>query len=318
MSRKPRGVKTVLHDCMNVKKSEDVLIVTDYDRLEISNLFLREIQEIGAKATLVISKPSKFHGGEPNKMVSRSLQNVDVGLLITTKSITHTDAVRDALAKGKVRIASMPGITKSMLSEGGLAANYKEVEKITKEFSTYLKDVKRVKVTTELGTNLEMDISGRKIFLDTGLYHNPGDMGNLPAGEVFVAPIEGTTKGVLIVDGTMLKKLTQPIQMEIKNGKVISIKGGKEAEDLKGIISEADKNATNIAEFGIGTNPKARLIGNMLEDEKVLGTIHIAIGDNKSMGGSIYSNTHIDGIVKKPNVEMDGKRIIKKGILLEN
>jgi aminopeptidase len=106
------------------------------------------------------------------------------------------------------------------------------------------------------------------------------------------------------------------LQIEVKDGYATKITGGAIASKLNKMLDEVGKDARNIAEFGIGTNPSAKLSGVLLEDEKVMGTIHIALGNNKSMGGSVNVPIHLDGVVKKPTVYLDGKLLMKDGKLL--
>ena len=110
--------------------------------------------------------------------------------------------------------------------------------------------------------------------------------------------------------------LDGPIRMEVSNGKVVSIEGGESAQQLRRLVDAADEHATNIAEFAVGTNPNARLVGNMAEDKKLEGSVHIAIGDNHVLGGAIKSTIHLDGMLLNPTVELDGKRVIDEGRLL--
>ena len=107
-----------------------------------------------------------------------------------------------------------------------------------------------------------------------------------------------------------------PIKITVEKGYATKITGGTEARKLVKMLSKFGKKGRNIAELGIGTNDKVKLSGNLLEDEKVLGTVHIALGNNKSMGGNISVPIHVDGVIKKPTVYFDGKIIMKNGKLL--
>ena len=121
-----------------------------------------------------------------------------------------------------------------------------------------------------------------------------------------------------MVDGSLgaLGLVTEPISLIIKEGSIKKIIGGKEAEQLRKILKRCGKNARNLAELGIGTNPKAMITGTSIEDEKVLGTVHIAIGDAELEGGSYHQKCHIDAILKKPTLDIDGHLILKNGELL--
>lgn len=201
----------------------------------------------------------------------------------------------------------------------GLNADYKKIAALTLKLKKVFEKTRTVRVTSPAGTDITMDISGRTAYASKGLFHKKGESGNLPTGETFVAPLEGTSQGVVVVDGSMAglgMMKNANIRIKVENGYATEIKGGPEAKKLIKLLDAHGKDARNVAEFGIGTNDKAKLSGILLEDEKVMGTIHIAFGDNKSMGGSVRVASHLDGLVKKPTVYFDGKIIMKDGKLL--
>jgi len=173
-------------------------------------------------------------------------------------------------------------------------------------------------VTTALGTDITMSLEGRQCHEDHGIVRNPGEFTNLPAGEAYLAPVEGTARGRIVVDGSAagVGIVKQPITLIVEAGYATEITGGAEADKLKEITAEFGKDGRNIAELGIGTNDKAILTGLVLEDEKVMGTVHIAIGDNASMGGKVSVPSHLDLVIKAPTLLLDGREIIKDGKLL--
>jgi leucyl aminopeptidase (aminopeptidase T) len=309
-----KGARTAVETCMNVKPEETVLVVTDTERMKIAEAFAYASASLGAKTVISIMKPMKQHREEPPKPIREAMKASDVVLIPTTKSLSHTDARREATKQG-ARIASMPEITEGMMSIGGLTADYKDIANRTMKIARILEKGKNVEITTPSGTKLTMNIEGRTPEQDTGLFHKPGNWGNLPAGEACLAPVEGTTQGTLVID-TMGKIVKQPLIITVKNGRVQRFQG-PDAIQLEALLKSADKNAYNIAELGIGTNPNARLTGVVLEDEKVLGTVHIALGDNTSyVGGHTKSKIHEDGILLQPKVKIDGRLIMKNGKLL--
>jgi leucyl aminopeptidase (aminopeptidase T) len=262
-------------------------------------------------------KAREINGEEPPKNVAELMKKFDVVLCPTTKSLTHTDARREASALG-VRIATFPGITEDVLVRG-LNADYKKIASLTLKLKKIMEKTKIVRVTAPNGTDISMDISNQKIIPSKGLFHKKGESGNLPTGEAFCAPIEGSAEGVFVVDGSMagigvLENST--ITIEVKKGMAVKISGGKEAKKLEAMLDKVGKKARNIAELGIGTNDKAKLSGLILEDEKVKGTVHIALGNNITMGGSVNVPIHLDGVIKKPTLYFDGKEVMKNGKLL--
>jgi aminopeptidase len=308
-----------IQQCMAVKKNEKILVVTDEIKREIGySLYMNAIR-LGYKALLVEMKSGKIHGEEPSDEVAHLMQQFDVVLIPTAKSLTHTDARRNASKKG-ARIATFPGITKEVMIRG-LNADYKKIDKLSTKLAVILREGNEIRVTAPSGTDISFKIEGRKAIASKGLYHKNGESGNLPTGETFVAPVEGTSNGVFVVDGSMaglgLIKDSK-IRVEVKNGYATKITGGTAAKKLKKMLDSVGREARNIAEFGIGTNDSAKLNGVLLEDEKVLGTVHIALGNNISMGGSVNVPIHLDGVIKQPSVYLDGKEIMKIGRLLVN
>jgi len=306
-----------IRDCMGAKKNEKILIITDELKREIGLSLYENAIRLGYFSILVEMKSGKINGEEPSPEVAELMQKFDVVFCPTAKSLTHTDARRAASAKG-VRIATFPGITKDVMIRG-MNADYKAISKRTIKLQKILEKGKNVRVTAPAGTDISFEITGRKVIPSKGLFHAKGESGNLPTGETFLAPIEGTSNGVFVVDGSMaglgLIKNTK-IKIEVENGYATKITGGTAAKKLELMLDKVGKEARNIAEFGIGTNDSAKLSGILLEDEKVMGTIHIAVGNNVSMGGSVNVPIHLDGIVKKPTVWMDGKLLMKDGKLL--
>jgi leucyl aminopeptidase (aminopeptidase T) len=230
--------------------------------------------------------------------------------------LTHTAARREACAHG-ARIATLPGITEEMMIRT-LAADYKTIATRSQSLAVELERGSEVHVTNPAGTDIRLMRGDRKPKPDTGFYHQPGDFGNLPAGETFFAPIEGTAQGTIVFEGAMagVGKLKKPIRIVVKDGLAVEITGGTEAQQLNDLIAPLGEAARNIAELGIGTNDRAQITGVILEDEKVMGTVHIALGDNMSMGGAVSVPSHLDGLILMPTVYVDGRMIMHAGKLL--
>ncbi|MCI0658523.1 MAG: aminopeptidase, partial [Acidobacteria bacterium] len=176
---------------------------------------------------------------------------------------------------------------------------------------------KVARVVTPAGTDITLSIEGRQAIADTGLLTGRGAFGNLPAGEAFLAPVEGASEGVIVVDGSVGDSgpLTEPVTLVVKKGYVTEVRGSK-AEQLKRLLDPHGRDAYSIAELGVGTNDKARIIGNVLEDEKVLGTVHIAVGNNAFMGGTVNVPSHHDAVLRSPDLIIDGVTIMRAGELL--
>ncbi|MFN3270373.1 MAG: aminopeptidase, partial [Candidatus Kapaibacteriota bacterium] len=196
----------------------------------------------------------------------------------------------------------------------GLNISESEIEKVAKK----LQNVSTIRVTTELGTDITLPIKNRTIIKSTGILRNIGEYGNLPSGEVYLAPWEKQSNGVIVFDGSIagIGILKHPVKVVVEDGYGVDFEGDEEAKQLYDMLKSIGHEAFAIGEFGIGTNYKAKITGIILEDEKVLGTVHIAFGNNLTMGGKIKAKGHIDGIITKPNVYFDDKLIMKEGKLL--
>ncbi len=261
-------------------------------------------------------KSRQMNGEEPPQQIADLMKMFDVIVCPTAKSLTHTNARREAVKMG-ARVATMPGISKSTMIRC-LAADANKVVELTNSVKNAIENAKVIRVIAKNGTDIEMNIEGRKILPSTGVLRNKGESGNLPSGEVYMAPVEGSANGVIVFDGSMagIGILKNPIKVVVKNGYAEKVIGKSEAKKFQKMLDKVGKDARAIAEFGIGTNYKAKIIGQILEDEKVLGTIHIAFGNNVSMGGKINVPIHLDGLVKKPTVLIDDVVIMESGDLL--
>jgi len=317
LSKLDKACRIAITDCMATKKKDKVLIITDELTNEIGKALYFNALNLGHESIYVEMKSWETHGQEPPKYVSELMKEFDVVLLPTKKSLTHTNARRAASTLG-VRVATFPGITTDVMIRG-LSADYKKIAALTLKMKKIFDKTDNVKITAPNGTEISLKIGGRTAIASKGLFHKKGEGGNLPTGETFAAPIEGSANGIFIVDGSMsgigvIGK--QPIKIVVENGFATKITGGAQAKKLIKMLDAHGKMARNIAEIGIGANDKAKLNGNLLEDEKVLGTVHLALGNNITMGGSVNVPIHLDGVITKPTVHFDGKIIMENGKLL--
>ncbi len=295
----------VIRECLGHRSGETLLVITDNELYGLASIFYETAIEHEIDAVIQCMQTRHMHGAEPPPAVAEAMRSADIALLITRYSLSHTEARRAATARG-VRIASMPGVDGSRLG-ALLDIDYEEMADRAQRIARYLRAGAKVRVRAENGTDLTFKVPDRPPMFDLGLFRAKGDFGNLPAGEVFLAPEETTAQGVLVVDGSMagIGRLEKPIRFEIKDGYAVSV----ESPELKRILDRYGPEAYNVAEFGVGLNPAARLVGNILEDEKVNRTIHVAFGNNKSMGGTIGVAVHLDGVVLRPEVFVDEEPI---------
>jgi len=307
-----------VRDCMGLKRSEKVLIVTDEPLRGIGYAIWQAVRDLSNEVLLVEMLPRASNGAEPPDEVAGLMKTVDVVLAPTSKSLTHTDARRAASALG-VRIATLPGVTEEIMVRC-MNADYHRIAERTFRLCELLDRTETIRVQAPRGTDIILPKQGRKAHASTGLFHDKGQWGNLPTGEAYLAPVEGASNGTVVVDGSMamIGVVAEPIRIVVRNGFATEITGGHEAKRLVELLAPHGPDARTVAEFGIGTNDRAILSGLILEDEKVMGTIHIAFGDNKSMGGSVRVASHLDGLITQPTVWFDDRLIMKNGSFVVN
>jgi aminopeptidase len=228
---------------------------------------------------------------------------VHVVIALSNYSTSHT-RFRDLLTGVcGCRYASMPLFDASML-EGAMRIDWRLLERRTKRIARVVNRAASIEVNTLNGTSLSFSKTGRKAMADTGILTRPGAFGNLPAGEVCLAPLEGTAHGRLVLEWAPTRELVSPVTLTVERGAVVKIEGKEPYKEiLQRKCGERLENG-NIAEFGIGTNERAQRPDNILESEKILGTIHIALGDNSSFGGKVMTPFHQDFVFFKPTVKL--------------
>jgi leucyl aminopeptidase (aminopeptidase T) len=309
-----RALDAVIVDCLDVKSGENVLVVTDPARFDIGRALADRARAAGAEVVLAEMNERASNGSEPAPAVAAAMLSSDVVIGPTTKSFSHTDARKKANENG-ARVATMPGITEDMLVRT-MSADFSEVRRRSRALAAVLTEGSQVHIAGPSGTDLTMSIEGRHGIADDGDLRAPGAFGNLPAGEGFIAPVEGSANGTIAFDGSIwpLGRLTEPLVIEIENGYAQRFVGNA-SDEFRAAIEPYGRDAFAVAELGIGTNEAATLTGNVLEDEKIMGTIHVAFGDNHSFGGTTRVASHQDGIVLEATVEIDGKVVMSQGSL---
>lgn len=313
MSNLKEAAEIIVKDCMAVADDETIMVITDKPLRKIGQTIFTAAKEVANEAILTEITPRANHGAEPPATIANLMQQVDVVVMPTSKSLSHTNA-RKAANDAGVRAATLPAITEETMVRT-LTADYGAIKERSKKVAEVLDEGKKAHLITEAGTDLKMSLEERSGHPDTGIYHQPGDFGNLPAGEAYIAPLEETAEGKVVIDGAMsgLGVLDKPVTLIVEGGYVVDIQGGKEAAELTELVDQYGKQARNIAELGIGTNDQAILTGKVLEDEKVMSTAHVAIGDNSAFGGKIEVESHLDGIINQPTLKVDDRVIMKEG-----
>ncbi len=318
---KTRIAEIILDTCLAIQPHEKVLVITDAQRYEIGEFLFRHAQT-RSEAVLLQIPVTRFDGDQLSSFTAEIARHADVIIAPTTMSASHTKAMVEARLHG-ARVATLPGITADIF-ERALDVDYDAMSAFTTKLKERFAGVQHVRVTTEKGTDVTFSITGRTIHVLDGLCRTAGSFVNLPDGEMMVAPVETSMNGRIVIDLSMSPDQPtdygmigllngETIDLEIRDGRITRYGGGSKAAVLERVITAAGDNADCIAEFAIGTNPAARIIGNILEDEKVMNTIHFAFGSNVSIGGTNQSTVHLDGVIGKPTVWADGEEVMRDG-----
>ena len=305
------AAERICQEIVGVKKKDKILVVTDAPKLTVGKTFSLVCRGIGAETVLAVMPLLKQHGNEPPMTIAAAMAAADVVFTVTTYAITHTKARRNAHAAG-VRVVILRGVDEEMMIKGAMCIDPKKIRKITSKVAVALKGSSTIRVTTPSGTDVTFSVKGRRFFTLDGYFQEDMGFAALPGGECPTSPLEETAFGTIVVDYSMdgLGRLKQPLILQVEAGRVSSIEGTPEERSIILDIFKKDPNARNLAEFSIGTNPGARLIGNLAEDKKALGTVHFALGDNKSLGGAVNASVHLDALVLNPTVIADERRVI--------
>ena len=315
----PRWAVNIIHTCMGLLNGEKVLIVVDEPLSHARDALIAEAikTEPAELWSYTFPNASRPFNEYPSSLLTLFTQ-VDVIVLLLAsmdapKELPAWSAGKAIAINSKARAGWGAFIDQSILDRE-MSADYDQIAGFTLSLAERLHGSSGARITTALGTDLHLSLVGREWRVDTGKLRGQGVFGNLPAGEIYIAPNEDSAEGVLVIDKSFPGLLlSEPVKLFFEKGKVTHIEGGAGREYLENAITRHGDTARVIAELGIGTNPMARLQGNIITDEKVLGTIHVAIGRNDFIGGRNIASTHIDGVVSQPTLEIDGKILIDNG-----
>ncbi|HET7051288.1 MAG TPA: aminopeptidase [Solirubrobacteraceae bacterium] len=303
------AVSTVVHRCLGVKAGEDVLVIVDAATRAIGEALREEASEASADAVLAVMDERATDGTEPPRTLAAALADCDVYIAPTSRSLSHTTARKRATDAG-ARGATMPGVTGDMLARV-MAVDFDTMAARSKAVAALLERGSTARVTCARGSDLTLDISGRPGFSDDGDLTAPGAFGNLPCGEGFISPIGG--EGQIVASSLAPLGLSkEPAILTVENGRITAATRGLGPEYLSRLVAHGDAG-TNLAELGVGTNDAAQLTGDVLEDEKILGTVHVAFGASAGIGGTVSVPIHLDVVVTEASLEIDGQQVLDAG-----
>ncbi|MCW8824500.1 MAG: aminopeptidase [Ignavibacteriaceae bacterium] len=299
-----------LVEVYEVSAKDKLLILTDVHSKTIANAFRDAGAKIGCEEeTYEIDenkRPLKEPPEEPLKMLPG--KNVVLNIL---KAFPEEIAFRIKwifkVEEGRHRrLGHMPGITEDMMLRS-VDVDYTKMKSAANSLIDAMSNVDKIHITTDEGTDLILGVKERPFTGDVGVQQSLEC--NLPCGEVFCAPLETEANGVVVFNASIgdIGLLKTSLKVHLANGRITKFES--EDKELVKRISELqniDEDAMVIGELGIGVNPGAVITGNMLEDEKTLGTAHLAFGNNEDFpgGGKNKSKIHRDYLFYRPTIKV--------------
>jgi leucyl aminopeptidase (aminopeptidase T) len=325
ISRIFRTARTIAESAINVKPGESVLLVTDY---EVSPLIYFAIAgavtAVGGVPAITVMDPLTVPGSEPPAAVAAAMLTADKVVNLCSRSISHSRAAHEVWLQRRRPFVIMPNLTEDMLLHGAATADYARVREITLTLVEELNAGTIIRVTSEAGTDITFDTTGRPFTPYYGILEPPHTVTVFPGGECGTCPVEDSGNGVVVVDSYIMEvgRLDQPVVWIVRNGRVVDIQGGREAQTLKRILeTRGDEFSYNIGELAVGTNYAARRIGSALEDKEVYGDVHIAVGTGDASHLYDYrpryqSTLHLDGVLRQPTVTVNDRVVVERGLIL--
>jgi aminopeptidase len=320
------AARNALECVLEASDGESIVIFCDDERMNVGKAFANGALKLGLQTRLVQLKTNadvlrKEIPPQLLEILTKQKSDIYINLLRGTREETpfRIKLIRMETKGLKTRLGHCPGVTLDMLTEGALALTieeHRQMQGFAKNLIKKLSQAVKVQVTNPAGTHVSLSVEGRPFFTDTIIDRETMKWMNLPTGEVIVAPIENSLEGTLVCDMAIggIGPVNTPVELAVQEGTVQKVSG--EDEQVLRRVNDSlntDEWAKTVGEFAFGINPNARFVKEFLEAEKLLGTIHIAFGNNLDMpGGKNHSENHMDFLVSKPTVKIfnrDGSSI---------
>lgn len=312
-----KATTMALRHFLGVDEEESLLVITDQETLEIGEAFYESGKKFCKESYILKMETRKLNGEEPPEFIAEAMRNADIVVCPTAKSLAHTAAVFKAARVG-VRVATLPEITPESLIRS-INIDYDKTIKFTEKVQKRLEGISRIRVTHENGTDLSMEVEGRKLNVTDGMLNTLSSFGHMPGGEISIAPIENKTNGTLILNQSLslIGKIENLVTMDIVNGVAERVSGhGGEARIFARYLHKGGNEGKTLCEIGFGTNHRTQFCGLVLEDMKTQGAVHFGFGNNISLGGKNYTPMHNDGVLEGATVWVDDELFVDEGELV--
>ena len=302
------AARTVVERCLDVREGENVFVVCDPDRIAIAEALHAAAVERGADSIYAVLPARPERGTEPPPAIAAAFSACDVYLAPCLPSLSHTKARKAATEKG-ARGATLPGVEQEMFARL-MSAEFEQMARRSAQVADLLTEADDAHFTCPKGSDMFFELRGRDAIADAGDLTARAAFGNLPCGEGFISPAGGS--GVFV--GTTIGRFgldLGEVRLTVEDGRLASVSG--EGDAFAAHLDAYGADGRHLAELGVGTNDRAELTGNLLEDEKILGTVHVAFGASAGIGGTVNVPVHEDVVVLDPTLTIGGTTVVDAG-----
>lgn len=316
-----RSAELIIRRLLDVKAGEQVAVVCDpHSEMAMVYALAGAVESVGGEYTiLMMPTRTTARKNDLTPVIEKGLEAADclVGLTGSCGAPTYSAAVKKLYDRKQLRTISMVMRSMDNFTEGAARADYDALYEDGQKLAAIWREAEQIHLTTPAGTDLRAPIRGEEVIIECGFATEPGLEAAFSDGEVSQMPQQGRANGVLVVDGPIahIGMPDSPIRLEVSDGRVTTVEGtSRQAEELRHIVENV-KDADNVAEIGIGLNPLSRRNGDFEEEKKGRGNVHVAIGDNIFYGGSVQSAVHMDMVMYRSTVQLDGQTIVDHGVV---
>lgn len=306
-ARLAKAAETIIEECFGVRSGESVVVVGDPATRDVTEALWEASRRHTSDAVAMTME--EHLDGEPPVPVASALAASDVFVVPLKGSMSHTKARKEANERG-ARGATLPGVTAEMLART-MAVDVHAMRARGAAVADLLTKADAAHLTCARGTDVHFDLAGRDGVIDDGDLTAKHAFGNLPSGEGAIAPLNGHGR-IAVMSVTPAGILPEPMMLTVEDGRLAAAEGPHSSQFLE-LLHAKGPQATNLAELGVGTNDAAVLTGNVLEDEKVVGTSHVAFGASDGFGGTVYAPIHRDVMVFDATLDIGDTRVLDDG-----
>lgn len=308
-----RALALGLERCLGLRADEDLLVLAEHGCGALAERVRAEAELLGARASVLLAPLRERF--EPPPSVAAALAACDAFFALTDgSSISHTAARATACAAGVRGVGVAGGDGAAELLARLLGADLDAVVARGRRIAELLEGASTASIRCPRGTHLVLELRGPRAVAEDGDFRAPGAYGNLPFGEAFVVPTGGEGR---LVPTTVagVGHVAPDTVLEIGDG-ALTEAAGADGLALAARLQAHGAAGVNVAELGVGTNERAGLSGSVLEDEKALGSIHVAFGASVAIGGVVAAPVHVDCVVPDATLLLDGETVVRDGRLL--